>query len=147
MNSMDDLAIAGERRLRAASRRITPQRRLILDTLAQAGGHLDAGEIYERARLRDPRLSLSTIYRTLTALKASGAVRELHLDQEHHHYELDNDDRHSHLVCMECGRVIEVDSEPFAQVAQAVGQSHGFDVAAAQVELTGRCADCRQKQT
>ena len=144
---MDDLAIAGERRLRAASRRITPQRRLILDILSQAGGHLDAGEIYERARLHDPRLSLSTIYRTLAALKASGAVRELHLDQEHHHYELDNDDRHSHLVCMECGRVIEVDSEPFAQVAQAVGQSHGFDVAAAQVELTGRCADCRQEQT
>jgi len=144
---MDDLAIAGERRLRAASRRITPQRRLILDTLSQAGGHLDAGEIYERARLHDPRLSLSTVYRTLAALKASGAVRELHLDQEHHHYELDNDDRHSHLVCLECGRVIEVDGEPFAQVAQVVGQAHGFDVAAAQVELTGRCAECRQRPT
>ena len=143
---MDDLAIVAERRLRAWNRRITPQRRLILDTLAQAGGHLDAGEIYERARLHDPRLSLSTIYRTLTALKASGVVRELHLDQEHHHYELDNQDRHSHLVCLECGRVIEVDGEPFAQVAQAVGQAHGFDVAAAQVELTGRCAECRQKQ-
>ena len=143
---MDDLAISGERRLRAASRRITPQRRLILDTLAQAGSHLDAGEIYERVRLRDPRLSLSTIYRTLAALKASGAVRELHLDQEHHHYELDNQDRHSHLVCMECGRVIEVDGEPFAQVAQVVGQAHGFDVTATQVELTGRCAECRQRQ-
>jgi len=142
---MDDLAIAGERRLRAASRRITPQRRLILDALAQAGGHLDAGEIYEHTRLRDPRLSLSTIYRTLAALKESGAVRELHLDQEHHHYELDNQDRHSHLVCLKCGRVIEVDGEPFAQVAQAVGQAYGFDVAAAQVELTGLCAECRQK--
>jgi len=144
---MDDRAISGERSLRAASRRITPQRRLILDTLAQAGGHLDAGEIYERVRLRNPRLSLSTIYRTLSALKASGAVRELHLDQEHHHYELDNQDRHSHLVCLECGRVIEVDGGPFAQVAQAVGQAYGFEVAAAQVELTGRCADCRQKQS
>ena len=143
---MDDLAIAGERRLRAASRRITPQRRLILDTLAQAGGHLDAGEIYERARLHDPRLSLSTIYRTLTALKASGVVRELHLDQEHHHYELDSQDRHSHLVCLECGRVVEVDSTPFVEAAQMVGQAHGFQVVGAQVELTGRCADCQQEQ-
>ena len=143
---MNDLAIAGERRLQAASRRITPQRRLILGTLAQAHVHLDAGEIYERARLHDPRLSLSTVYRTLSALKASGAIRELHLDQEHHHYELDNQDRHSHLVCMECGRVIEVDGEPFAQVAQVVGQAYGFDVAATQVELTGRCAECRQRQ-
>lgn len=143
---MDDLAMAGERRLRACHRRVTPQRRLILNTLAQAGGHLDASEIYERARLRDPRLSLSTVYRTLVALKASGAVRELHLDQEHHHYELDNQDRHSHLVCLECGRVIEVDGEPFARVAQSVGQAHDFYVASAQVELTGLCADCRGKQ-
>ena len=143
---MDDLAMTGERRLRAANKRITTQRRLILDVLAQARGHPDAGEIYERARLRDPRLSLSTVYRTLSALKESAAIRELHLDQAHHHYELDNQDRHSHLVCLKCGRVIEVEGEPFAQVAQAVGQAYGFDVAAAQVELTGLCAECRQNQ-
>ena len=143
---MDDLAMTGERRLRAANKRITPQRRLILDVLAQARGHLDAGEIYERARLRDPRLSLSTVYRSLSALKDNAVVRELHLDQEHHHYELDNQDRHSHLVCVECGRVVEVDSRPFAEAAQTVGQAHGFQVVSAQVELTGRCADCQHKQ-
>ena len=143
---MDDLAMTGERRLRAANRRITPQRRLILDVLAQASGHLDAVEIYERARLRDPRLSLSTVYRSLSALKESAIVRELHLDQEHHHYELDNEDRHSHLVCMACGRVVEVDSRPFAEAAQMVGQTHGFQIVGAQVELTGRCADCQPKK-
>jgi Fe2+ or Zn2+ uptake regulation protein len=142
---MDDLAMTGERRLRAANKRITPQRRLILDVLAQARGHLDAGEIYERARLRDPRLSLSTVYRSLSALKDNAVVRELHLDQEHHHYELDNQDRHSHLVCMECGQVVEVDSGPFAEAAQMVGQAYGFQVVGAQVELTGRCANCQQK--
>jgi Fur family ferric uptake transcriptional regulator len=143
---MDDLAMTGERRLRAANKRITPQRRLILDVLAQADGHLDAGEIYEHARLRDPRLSLSTVYRSLSALKESAAVRELHLDQEHHHYELDTQDRHSHLVCLECGRVAEVDSGPFAEAAQAVGQAYGFQVVGAQVELTGLCTDCQKKQ-
>ncbi len=144
---MDDLKVASEHRLRAADKRITPQRRLILDILSEAGGHLDAGEIFQRGRLRDPRLSLSTVYRTLAALKETGTVRELHLDEEHHHYELDSDDQHSHLVCSRCGRVVEVDSTSFARVAEALASSHGFQISRAQVELTGLCATCRSDQS
>ena len=141
---MEDLRAVGERRLRAARKRITPQRKLILGILAGADGHLDAHDIYERGRSQDPRLSLSTVYRTLGLLKETGVVRELHLDQDHHCYELDGKDGHSHLVCLSCGHVIEVDSEPFAEAATAVGEAHGFEIASAQVELAGYCARCKQ---
>ena len=141
---MEDLRAAGERRLRAARKRITPQRKLILGILAGADRHLDAHDIYERGRTHDARLSLSTVYRTLGLLKETGVVRELHLDQDHHCYELDGKDEHSHLVCLSCGRVIEVDSEPFAEAALAVGDAHGFEIASAQVELAGYCARCKQ---
>jgi Fur family ferric uptake transcriptional regulator len=142
---MEDLVALGERRLRAAGKRITPQRKLVLSILAQAGGHLHADDIYARARRLDRRVSLSTVYRTLTVLKETGVVRELHLDGEQHHYELDGKDGHSHLVCLGCGRVIEVDSSAFAEAAGATGEAHGFAVASAQVELTGYCAECRQQ--
>jgi Fur family ferric uptake transcriptional regulator len=141
---MEDLGAVGERRLRTAGKRVTPQRKLVLSILAQAGGHLDASEIYERGRHHDARLSLSTVYRTLGALKETGMVRELHLDDEHHHYELNAEDEHSHLVCLSCGRVIEVDSQALARVAMTLGEAHGFEIASAQMELTGYCADCRQ---
>jgi Fur family ferric uptake transcriptional regulator len=141
---VDDLAVVGERRLRLAGKRITPQRKLVLAILAEADNHLDAYDIYERALQRDTRLSLSTVYRTLSILKEADLVRELHLDDEHHHYELDDQDEHSHLVCLECGRVIEVGSSAFAEVARTIGEAHGFQVASAEVELTGLCADCRQ---
>ena len=141
---MDDLVLAGERRLRAAGKRITPQRKLVLNILIQAGGHLDANDIFERGRRQDQDLSLSTVYRTLTVLKETGVVRELHLDGEHHHYEWDGEDEHSHLVCLACGRVIEVDSRAFAEAALAAGATHGFEIASAHVELTGYCAACRQ---
>jgi Fur family ferric uptake transcriptional regulator len=141
---MDDLVIVSERRLRAAGKRITPQRKLVLRVLAQAGGHLDADDIYQRARRQDARLSLSTVYRTLSVLKETEVVRELHLDDEHHHYELDGKDEHSHLVCLECGLVIEVDSGAFAEAAVAAAETHGFEIASAQVELAGYCADCQQ---
>jgi Fur family ferric uptake transcriptional regulator len=141
---MDDLALTGERRLRSAGKRITPQRKLVLDILAESQRHLDATEIYERGRRQDARLSLSTVYRTLGVLKEIGLVRELHLDDEHHHYELEKEDEHSHLVCLACSRVIEVDSAAFVEAAAATGRAHGFEIASAQVELTGYCANCRQ---
>jgi Fe2+ or Zn2+ uptake regulation protein len=139
---MGDLAVLSKRRLKAAGKPVTPQRKLVVDILSQARGHLDASEIYQRGRRRDARLSLATVYRTLNVLKEIGVVRELHLDDEHHHYELDRPDKHSHLVCLGCGRVIEVDSAAFAEAAQAAGEAYGFAVSSTQVELTGYCAAC-----
>jgi len=144
---MEDLVTSEERRLRAAGKRITPQRKLVLGVLAQAKGHMDAFEIYEQGRRLDARLSLSTVYRSLSVLKEVGVVRELHLDDEHHHYELDGRDGHSHLVCLECGRVIEVDSSAFVAAAAEVGAAHQFEVASAQVELSGYCADCHKQES
>ncbi len=144
---MDDLVTIGERRFKAAGKRVTTQRMLVLQVLAEGKGHLDASEIYERARRSDARLSLSTVYRTLGILKETGVVRELHLDDEHHHYELSGTADHSHLVCSRCGRVVEVDSAGFAEAAKATGKAHGFEVTSAHVELTGYCAGCQdQKQ-
>jgi Fe2+ or Zn2+ uptake regulation protein len=140
---MADLAVVGERRLKAAGKRITPQRKLVLGILAGVGGHLDAHDIYERGRRQDSRLSLSTVYRTLNVLKETGVVHELHLDGEHHHYELDGKDEHSHLVCMACGRVLEVDSATFAAAAESAAQAYDFTIARAQVELAGYCSECR----
>ena len=142
---MDDRVLVGERRLRAAGKRITPQRKLVLSILVGADGHLDAHDIYERGRRQGFHLSLATVYRTLNVLKETGVVRELHLDDEHHHYELDDRDGHSHLVCLGCGRVIEVDSSAFAEAARVTGEAHSFEIASAQVELAGYCANCRQQ--
>lgn len=139
---MTDLAKQSERKLRREGKRLTPQRRLILDILAGADDHLDAQEIHDRARANETCLSLATVYRTLNILKETGLVHELHLDDEHHHYELAGKEEHSHLVCLECGRVIEVDNTAFVEAAETVGQAHGFQVASAQVELTGYCRDC-----
>jgi Fe2+ or Zn2+ uptake regulation protein len=142
---MNQVHHPGETRLRATGKRVTTQRRLVLDVLSAADGHLDASEIYERAHHRDPRLSLATVYRTLKALGESGVVRQLHLAGERHYYELDRQDRHAHLVCAVCGRVWEVDSADLARAAREAGQDVGFQAATARVEVIGLCADCRRR--
>ena len=93
--------------LKRAGRRVTHQRSLIMEIIRQGRGHLDADEIYRRAREKEPRLSLSTVYRTLQMMKKLNLVEELHFDDNHHHYEVKPSAEHHHLVCLGCGRVIE----------------------------------------
>jgi Fe2+ or Zn2+ uptake regulation protein len=117
---------------------------LVLDILANADGHLDASEIYARARVREPRLSLATVYRALNALRESGLVRQMHLAGERLYFELDRKDRHAHLVCSTCGRVWEVDSEALSKAARDAGREIGFQVSAARLEVIGLCEECRR---
>ena len=87
--------------------RATNQRALILEIIRRGQGHLDADEVYRQAREKQPRLSLSTVYRTLQLLKRLGLVEEVHFDEAHHHYEVKPSSEHHHLVCLGCGKVIE----------------------------------------
>src|SRR3712207_9050490 len=73
--------------LRSEGHRMTQQRDVLLDVIEHAGEHLDADGLYRLARERDSRISLSTVYRTLSLLKRHDLVDELHLSEEHHHYE------------------------------------------------------------
>ena len=82
--------------LKASGMRATGQRALILEIIRR--GHPDADEIYRQARAKQPRLSLSTVYRTLRVFKELGLVEELHLDEAHHHYEAKPSSEHQHLV-------------------------------------------------
>lgn len=132
--------------LRAHGKRITPQRNLLLRVIKQSKGHLDAGEIYRLARQEDPTISLSTVYRNLNILKELGLISELHLDQEHHHYELKDASEHHHLICSSCGRVVEFDSSLVGELVGQVSQRKDFLIERVHIDLVGLCAKCQAKK-
>ncbi len=132
--------------LRAHGKRITPQRRLLLRVIRQSKGHLDADEIYRLVREKDPRVSLSTVYRNLNMLKELGLVSELHLDQEHHHYEMRDAAEHYHLICSDCGQVVEFDSPLVTELMRSVSAEKEFLVERTHIDLVGLCAKCRAKK-
>jgi len=130
--------------LRAEGRRLTPQRELLLRTLEETGHHLDAEELFLLARKRDPRLSLSTVYRTLTVLKGIGLVDELHLGEEHHHYEVAGSVEHYHLICTSCGSVIEFESLLIEQLKRQIAEEYDFEISGIHIDLMGLCARCKE---
>jgi Fe2+ or Zn2+ uptake regulation protein len=128
--------------LNTAGLRVTNQRALILETLRQ--GHMDADEVYRQACRKQPRLSLSTVYRTLQKLKELGLVDELHFDENHHHYEIKQPAGHHHLVCLGCGKVLEFECPLSQKMKEDVARQKGFEVTATEVHMTGYCSHCRR---
>jgi Fe2+ or Zn2+ uptake regulation protein len=126
--------------------RFTHQRALIMEIIRQGRGHLDADEIYRRAREKETRLSLSTVYRTLQMLKKLGLVEELHFDEEHHHYEVKPSVEHHHLVCLGCGRIIEFHYPLSRYLRKKVPEAKDFDITETEIRMTGYCAKCRRSQ-
>jgi Fur family ferric uptake transcriptional regulator len=128
-------------------KRVTRQRALILEIIQKGKGHLDADEIYRRARAIQPRLSLSTVYRALKALKEPGLIQELHLDDSHHHYEMISTSRHHHLVCLGCGKIIEFEYPISRYVRRNIPEARDFQIVDTEIRLTGYCPQCwREKK-
>ncbi|MDP3878797.1 MAG: Fur family transcriptional regulator [Dehalococcoidales bacterium] len=134
------------RALKAPGLRVTSQRALILDIIRRGGGHLDADEVYRRARQKQPRLSLSTVYRTLQTLKKLGLVEELHFNEEHHHYEVKPAADHHHLVCLNCGRVLEFEYPLARMIKNNVPEAKDFEITETELHIGGYCAECRRKR-
>jgi Fur family ferric uptake transcriptional regulator len=132
--------------LSEAGLRSTSQRQSILDIIRRGQGHLDADEVYRRARKKQPRLSLSTVYRTLQTLKELGLVEEVHLDETHHHYEIKASNEHHHLICLGCGKVVEFECPMSIQMKEEVGKEKGFEIVNIEVRMTGYCPECRRER-
>lgn len=135
----------GSHLLRQADLRVTPQRVLLLEIIRESEEHLDADDIYRRAREITPRISLSTVYRTLSVLKDMGLVRELDFDEDHRHYELCDDSErwHHHLYCLSCGAIVEFESQLVTDLAENLAQGHDFEIVDCRVKVAGYCAQCR----
>ncbi len=142
MPEMEDSPTAGQI-LRSEGKRVTPQRQLLLRIIQRSESHLDADEIYRQAKQHDPRISLSTVYRTLNLLKELDLVEEVHFNEDHHHYELAADTIHHHLVCTECGRIMEFQSPLVDDLRAELQQEYGFVPERLQIDGVGRCQECQ----
>ena len=127
--------------------RITSQRSLILEIIRRGQGHRDADEVYRQAREKLPRLSLSTVYRTLQRLKKLDLIEELHFDEEHHHYEAKPSSEHHHLLCLGCGKIVEFRSPLSRYIKRNVPEAKGFEITDTELRMTGYCSKCRQEIT
>lgn len=119
---------------------MTPQRQLVLDAVRELG-HATPEMICGHVRRTAPAVNITTVYRTLELLSEVGLVRHVHLGHGAPVYSA-QDHEHLHLVCHDCGGVVEAPRDLLDDVAVAVQSRWGFELDAAHVALSGRCGTC-----
>jgi Fur family ferric uptake transcriptional regulator len=126
--------------------RTTKQRTVILEELREMRSHPTADELHERVRLRLPRISLGTVYRTLESLERAGMVRVVGHPGSQRRFDATGGD-HGHIRCIRCGRVDDLAGPADARAGDdGAVERLGYVVLERRVDFVGICPACREKE-
>ncbi len=131
--------------LRQRGYRITPQRVLIIETIAHSRQHMTAEEVFAQVQQRTPGVNIATIYRTLDFLVKEGLAHRSDLGGGQVIYATSQHGPHIHLVCRQCSRVTEADERLMAALRVQLQQQYGFAADLQHLALPGLCQDCQER--
>ena len=123
----------------------TAQRDLILDMFLRTEEHLSSEDLYRLVQRQDSTIGQTTVYRTLKLLTEAGLAREVRFGDGVTHYEHNyKHEHHDHMICSECGRIIEFFSAELEAIQDAMAAKHRFQVTQHLLRIIGICAECRR---
>src|SRR5881296_3200498 len=133
--------------------RLTSQRQAIIDSVFSTEEHFTAEQLLEWSRRRDRSVSRATVYRTLPLLTESGLVREIDFGKDYKFYDPNYADHpnHSHIICQDCEKIVEFESEKIERLESEISHKLGFSVKAHRLQITASCEEfkrlgaCRKK--
>lgn len=126
--------------------KLTAERQALFDELFARHEHLEPDELLMRLRANHKKISRATIYRTLDLLLDSGIVGRVRIGESGYRYErMRAGDHHDHLICNECGRVIEFREPRIESLQDEVYERHGFLPLSHSHQLRGICRQCRPR--
>jgi len=127
--------------LRARSLQVTPQRVAVLRVLG-ASPHSTADEVHRRVQVELGTVSRQAVYDALAALTDRGLLRRIEPAGSPARYEDRVGDNHHHLVCRNCGRMVDVDCAVGEAPCLSPQDGAGYEIDEAEVVYWGRCGDC-----
>ena len=132
--------------LRQAGLKTTVPRLKVLNILeSNRDRHLSAEDVYKILLADDETIGLATVYRVLTQFESAGLVLRHNFEGERAVFELNDQDHHDHMVCIDCGRVIEFYDKTIERQQKLIASKHGFEIKDHALYLYGTCKECRRK--
>jgi Fur family ferric uptake transcriptional regulator len=126
--------------------RRTSQRDLILETFLRTEDHLTSEDLYNLVKRVDPTVGQTTIYRTLKLLTEAGLAREVRFGDNKTYYEHHfNHGHHDHMICTNCGRVIEFFSAEIEAMQDQAADNFGFRPTHHSLRIWGLCRECQKE--
>jgi Fur family transcriptional regulator, ferric uptake regulator len=132
--------------LKKGNYRLTPERFHVLDAVMSFDGHFDADELYLRVKTNGMRVSRATVYNTLDLLLECGVVAKYRFGDNHSRFEKTfGKPHHDHLICLQCGDIIEFVNTKIETIQEEVCLENNFKPQSASLQIFGVCAKCRQQ--
>ena len=128
------------------ARRMTKQRKVILQELRKVTSHPTAEELHQMVREKIPGTSIATVYRNLEILADEGKIMKLEVAGTQQRRFDGTPENHYHIRCSKCGRVDDVHMELVSSMEDTAAQSCGYKVLSHTVEFTGICPECAGKR-
>jgi Fur family ferric uptake transcriptional regulator len=134
--------------LRKAGLKVTLPRMKILEILeSSTKAHLSAEDIYRLLMDSDEDIGLATVYRVLTQFESAGLVIRHHFEGGQGVFELDRGKHHDHLICIQCGKIIEFVNSEIEEKQHQIAEEAGFDITDHSLIIYGKCnkSDCQER--
>jgi Fur family ferric uptake transcriptional regulator len=128
--------------------KFTKQRELILKFLYENEDHYTPEDIYMLLKQQYPdiNIGIATVYRTLTLLEESGIVSSISFGAQGKKYELGLKKHHDHLICTQCGDIIEFYDDLIEKRQQVIAEKFNFKMTDHTMKIEGICEDCQEEQ-
>lgn len=123
--------------------RLTSQREAIIQSVFSTQEHFTAEELLKWSRRIDNSVSRATVYRTLPLLTESGLVREMDFGKDQKIYDPNYAEHpcHNHVICEDCERIVEFESEEIERLGEEISRRLGFVMTAHRLQITARCQE------
>lgn len=127
--------------------KLTKQREDILKVFIQnKNQHFNAEELFEKVQEINPEVGLATIYRSLELFCELDIIRQLDFDNSYKRYELNvKGNHHHHLICLECGKIVEFNDEVLEKFENSVEEEYDFKIVNHRIKFYGFCKECSQE--
>ena len=133
--------------LRLKKLRPTKERYLLLKEIMHTNRHFDADELYTSLVARGLKASRATVYNTLDLLVGCGLISKYSFGENHSRYEKAfGRPRHDHLICLECGDIIEFVNESLDKIQKEVCEDMRFRMENSTLQIFGVCSNCQKKK-
>jgi len=125
----------------------TKQREEILNIFLKSPGHRNLSQIYAQVAKANPKIGYATVYRTLKLLTRLGlAAQRKFADGETRYERTSEGSHHDHLICLDCGKIIEFEDDALETLQNGIARHYRFKIFHHRMELYGQCLDCGQKK-
>lgn len=131
--------------LKRGKNRITPERFEVLDAALDHEGHFGADDLFIKMKNNNSRVSRATVYNTLELLAQCELISKRNFGDNINRYESNyKRQTHDHLICIDCGRIVEFSDAKIKKIPAAICEELGFDLDSYSFNIFARCKDKTQ---